>query len=392
MNLIKKAIDSKFNLVLIWSYIKQKLGNFAVKLLHNSGFYVEKLTTASTFHRKLTRDGIAFKEHELRKTANHLRLTNDLELYDQILRKFVPQMKMQFSNTIFTGTGMGATTLNVYRKVIFGDEVLFEKVYFNSSLDIERVKWFYENIYSALNPKIKVPALYSTFSGELITLFYFKFVDLLPLATSDVDATIFYFSRQLYKLSLTRDIKSKIESAPTFLKDYKAHFEYKRKIDTAKKNIIELLGDNFPLKNIEQAISESPLILTHGDIHPANIFQKKYLIDWDPFGLYPIGLEVAYILYFLHKGRLSYIEIIQIIETEYQSTILEEQWDDFELNFLYFYYVFTIQQLVDEDLSDVQYDILKRIEEVYYRKENKGNELTLIAGEKWDCLEVIEVH
>lgn len=371
MNLIKKAIKSKFNLVLIWGYVKRKLGNCAVKLMHYSGFYVEELTTASAFHRKLTRDGIAFKEHELRKIANHLRIANDLELYDQIHRKFVPQMKMQFSYAKFTGTGMGATTLNVYRKVIFGDEVLFEKIYFNSSLDIERVKWFYDNIYSSLNPNIKVPALHSTFSGELITLFYFKFVDLLPLAVADVDATIFYFSRQLYKLSLTRDIKNKIESAPAFLKDYKAHFEYKRKIGIAKKRIIELLGDNFPLKNIEQTISESPLILTHGDIHPANVFQKNYLIDWDPFGLYPIGLEVAYILFFLHKGRLSYKEIIQIIETEYRSTILEEQWDDFELNFLYFYYVFTIQQLVDADLSDLQHTILNRIREVYCKKENK---------------------
>lgn len=370
MHLIIRTMTSKSAFLNMGLFLKQSFNSIVIRLMRFLGFYIERMTSASLVYDKLTKDGLVLKENELRKTVNFLRRTNDLMMYDQILRKFIPQLDLHFSKNAFTGSGRGATTLNVYRKVTSDDNVLFEKVYFNSSLDIERVIWFYEAIYSSIKDHINVPPLYKVFRGELISVFYFNYVDLALLSAKDVDSTIYSFSKELYKLSFTKVIKSRIESAPSFLKDYKAHFEYKRKIKIAEQKIDELLGDNFPLIDIEKLINDSPLVLTHGDIHPGNVFKNNYLIDWDPFGLYPIGLEVAYILLFLHKGALSYKDLIQLLEKEYRSTLAAEHWDDFELNCLYFYFVFTIQHVKEGVLCETQRNILAKLYELCCKRMN----------------------
>lgn len=370
MNLLRKALKANFNLSIIGSYVKQHLQNSVVKIMHNYGFYVDELPDAASFYMKLKNYPVAAKEDELRRMTLFLRKANNRSLYDQILRKFVPQMDINFSDSKFIGKGFGATTLNVYRKVFFNSEVLFEKVYFNSSLDTERVKWFYDNIYSSMNGNIVAPPLYRSIKGELVTIFYFKFVNLFPLADKDVEATIFNFSRELYKLSQLVDVREKIENAPVFLKDYTAHFEYKRKIEKAELRAVELLGDRFPFRKIEKKIRESPITLSHADMHKGNVFANNYLIDWDPFGIYPIGLEVAYILLFMKQCKLNYKELIDILKREYQTTIAKEEWSEFQLNCLYFYFVFTIHSSNEEGSSNIQSDILNRIEELYDRNIN----------------------
>ena len=90
MKLLKKAIKTKFNLFLIMAYVKRSFGDYIVKLMYKYGFYVEKVTSADSFHSKLTKGGTVLKEDELRKITAFLRRTNDLNLYDQILRQFFP--------------------------------------------------------------------------------------------------------------------------------------------------------------------------------------------------------------------------------------------------------------------------------------------------------------
>lgn len=371
MNLIRKAVNHNFNPSFILAYIKRRCVNYLTKMMCYAGFYVEKLPSAESFYNKLKSYPVAIKEDELRRFTFFLRRANHHNLYNQVLHKFVSQVDFDFDYTEFTGAGNGATTLQVYRKMVVDNDALFEKVYFNSSLDIYRVKWFYGNIYSLMGAisNLRAPNLFKCIEGELITVVYFQFVDLVVLNQKEHDTTIFNLSRQLYELSQTSDVKSKIEQAPSFMKDYTAHFEYIRKIDKAREKVVELLGEHYPLKNIERRINNSPIVLTHGDIHKGNVFKNNYLIDWDSFAIYPIGLEVAYILLFLKRCKLSYKELNNILETEYRATILEEEWDDFELNCLYFYFVFTVQPFTEIDLSQMQYDVLDRIEELYNKRE-----------------------
>ncbi|GEM_PF-6824163 len=101
MNLLKKAIKTKFNLFLIMAYVKRSFGDYIVKLMYKYGFYVEKVTSADSFHSKLTKGGTVLKEDELRKITAFLRRTNDLNLYDQILRQFVPTLDMLFRDAKF---------------------------------------------------------------------------------------------------------------------------------------------------------------------------------------------------------------------------------------------------------------------------------------------------
>ena len=76
MNLLKKAIKTKFNLFLIMVYVKRSFGDYIVKLMYKYGFYVGKVTSADSFHSKLTKGGTVLKEDELRKITAFLRRTN----------------------------------------------------------------------------------------------------------------------------------------------------------------------------------------------------------------------------------------------------------------------------------------------------------------------------
>ncbi len=372
MNLLRKAIKINFSLSIINYHMREKFLDTLIKVMHYYGLYVDDLPNAETLYNYLNSDHIVLKQTKLRQTTTYLKRANDHKSYSQILHKFVPQMDMDYTHLKFTERGYGANSLHVYRKLKFRDEVLFEKVYFNSSLELLRVKWFYDNIHPLLNCNIKVPPLYRSIKGELITVVYFKFIDLVSLAINDISASVFNLSRGLYELSLNSNVEIKIKNAPIFLKDYKAHFQYVINIEKAHKKLIELRGENFPLKNTEKIINDSPHILTHGDIHWGNVFENKYLIDWDSFGLYPIGFDVAYLLFRLHKCKLNYEELSSVLEIEYRSIILKEEWDVFELNCLYFYYVFTVAPLVDMNLDfhKVQIDILDRIEQLTYKNGN----------------------
>lgn len=373
MSLLGKALKSNFNLIKVWAYIKRHLSDHALKVIYYSGLYVDKLTDADSFYEKLKNYPEALKEDELRKTAIFLRKANDRNLYGKILQKFVPQMTMNFTKTKFIGTGCGSYNLNAFRKVMFNDKIFFEKVHFNSSDEIIRLNWFYDNIFSLMNDDLKAPQLCYSFIGELITIFYFEYVDLISLSDKEVDTNIFNLSRELYKLSQLSEVRNNIDEASIFLKDYTIYFEYERKIDDAKKRAFDLIGDSFSFENVEKVISKSTAILSHGDIHRGNAFANNYLIDWDTFGVYPIGLDVAYSLLFLEQCKLNYKELIHILEREYINTIEKEEWDDFLLNCLYFYYVFTIQSSNEKSSKEVQTDILNRIVELYNKKTDSAN-------------------
>lgn len=369
MNLLRKMIKINFSFSIIWYHVKQKLMSKLIKMASHYELYVTELPNAESLYRHLTSNDVSMKESELKKITSYLKRAEDQKLYSEILQQFVPQLSMDFDSSQFTGRGYSKTCLNVYRKLIYRDDVLFEKVYFNSSHDLLRVKWFYENISPLMSSNIKTPQVYNSISGELITVVYFKFVDLVTLAMNDVSANVFNHSKELYKLSFNTNVKDKMKDAPEFLKDYKEHFLYKLNIEKASLKAFELRDESFPLQEIEQRIANSHHILTHGDIHWGNVYEDNYLIDWDSFGIYPIGLDVAFILYQLHQCKLIYKDLCDILERECRPFILKEEWSDFELNCLFFYFVFTVVPLanINMDLSEVQSNILNRIEQLYYK-------------------------
>lgn len=369
MNLLRKMIKINFSFSIIWYHVKQKLVSKLIKMARHYGLYVAELPNAESIYRHLTSNHVSLREFELKKITSYLREAKDQKLYSEILQQFIPQLSVDFDSSQFTGRGYSKTCLNVYRKLIYADDVVFEKVYFNSSHDLLRAKWFYENISPLMSSNIKTPQLYSSISGELITVVYFKFVDLVTLAMNDLSPNVFNHSKELYKLSFNANVKNIMKDAPEFLIDYKEHFLYKLNIEKASLKVFEYRNESYPLQEIEQRIANSHHILTHGDIHWGNVYEDNYLIDWDSFGIYPIGLDIAYLLYHLHQCKLTYRELSDMLEREYRSVILKEEWNDFELNCLFFYFVFTVVPLtnINMDLSEVQSNILNRIEQLYYK-------------------------
>lgn len=370
MNLLRKAIKVNFSFSIIWYHVKQRLMGRLIKLAKHFGLYVYELPSADGLYQHLTSDSLSIRESELKKTAVYLRKASDNKLYSEILHKFIPDLILDDDDSKFVGRGYSKTGLNVYRKLVYDDDILLEKVYFNSSHDLFRVKWFYENIYAHINCIINVPELYKTINGKLITVVYFRFVDLTSLALNDVSESVFKVSKEIYKLSLKPDIKNIINNAPELLLDFKQHFLYQLNIDIALSKAVEIQSDGFQLKDVEKRVSESHSILTHGDIHWGNIYENNYLIDWDSFGIYPLGLDVAYVFFHLHLCKFSFNELIFTLENEYRPVVLKEEWDDFELNFLFFYFVFTAEPVpnVNIDLSETHSCILNRIKQLHYKK------------------------
>src|SRR5690606_5941844 len=91
---------------------------------------------------------------------------------------------------------------------------------------------------------------------------------------------------------------------------------------------------------IEQITNLLPLVITHGDIHFDNVFAGNYLIDWDSFGFFPHGFEVARILAKQLEDP-TFERLQEILNGEYRGVISEDQWHGFELSCLYFYLIFS---------------------------------------------------
>src|SRR5699024_8774627 len=80
---------------------------------------------------------------------------------------------------------------------------------------------------------------------------------------------------------------------------------------------------------------------THGDLNEGNGFEESVLIDWDSFGIFPLGLEAAYLYYRIHLRGDKIIDYKQWVKQHYSDIIHAQEWGLFEKNYTYFLFVFT---------------------------------------------------
>src|SRR5690606_19921264 len=100
---------------------------------------------------------------------------------------------------------------------------------FNDTFDLLKIEWFYNYVVPVLDLEgaLKIANLYKLTKGDLITIVYLEFTELVPLSEIELNSSLFDISISLLRLSKKSNIMNLNKNAPFFMKDFKQHFSYK---------------------------------------------------------------------------------------------------------------------------------------------------------------------
>jgi hypothetical protein len=260
-------------------------------------------------------------------------------LYERILKIFIRDWQLDFEKASFIGMGVGDGSLDTHRKVTIGNKHYFEKVYFNYYRDLQTAQWFQKYIYELIEDEITAPPIRKTYRGTLLTVAYYDYLKLAKLEKETRKSRLLQFSKDLYLFSCSHESYLANLEPPGYIKNFRDHFIYRWNIDLAE---AVLLKEGIEANHFEELLNRSECVLTHGDINEGNGYKNGVLIDWDLAGIYPVGFDPAYIYFRLPIK--SEKDIGSWLEEHYGAVILEEDWDDFERNFIYFLFVFSAKR------------------------------------------------
>lgn len=323
--------------------IYYKLGFFPPQRILSPEHIVKDLKIAGTNRRKYD-----IQNHTLKL----LQLKAEKE-YNQFLKICIPSWDINIAKSQFLqqkGYGIGVSSLPAFRKIKTKNELWFEKVYFSDHPDLQRNIFFYNHIYPLLKEKLQIPKLQKLISGEWLSIVYFDFLKLQKIEkTEELIQEMIAVSLILYQKSKKYQEEISQLSFPAFIQDFTTHFEYQKNKKLAEK---ELLKYNISFDEIEEEINQSFKVLTHGDIFHTNIFQNKTLIDWDNFGIYPIGFDVAALYYRLLWRNQVDKDFEKWLINNYKNKIDSIHWKVFKRNSFFFLFVFTQKLFKDSDLNN----------------------------------------
>lgn len=327
------------------------------KWCYRFGFYPIKIKSPQAFYAYLQRMPKSVQEHELSRLSYAIAFSGDHKYYNALLKEFVPNWPVEkIFKTNFVGEGYGCSSLNAYRSVQIGSKRYFEKVYFRAHTDLQKLQWLQDHAGEVLKEKIHFPRIQKVYSGELLSIVYFDFLTL-SQEQSTPKENLVKITLQLYEWSKASKLAQ--IKAPDFIRDYTKHHQYARYRAAA---LNELKGKGMSVKRFEQEAEMAEYVLTHGDIQKTNIYDNNTILDWDSFGIFPIGMEPAFLLFrFFFKEEIN-IAPENWLDKNYRSFIPKEDWKDFERNFIYFLFVFSMEIfLVGENrrLENKLLDILK---------------------------------
>ena len=345
--------------------MKKKFYKILQKQLQKFGVYTQYYASDRAIHYHLKSKPIVIQNYELNKVSKSIQVANNHSFYQSLLRKFVPDwdIKIEAAQFIF-GAGMGASSLDCYRRVNINGNSYFEKVYFSEHDDLKRIKWFHLNAYNSISRfGITAPALHNLFEGKAFVITYFQFLDLLPLVHSEVEENFISISKKLYLASLEEHSIKDGNDIPEYVKSFQSHFEYKNKLAEAKH---KLTGHGVDFQEFEKAVKASKLIFTHGDIQEKNAFKNSMIIDFDTFGIYPIGFDVAFCCFRLLITDKIQNLVPEWLENNFKKDIKVDDWEQFDRNFTFFLFVFLATYFKRESYTYLEERLAEKIK--YYNR------------------------
>lgn len=320
--------------------MKLYLRKLLIKALQPFGFYITFYSSIEKIYNVLEQKSVSVQEFELKRIFDAVAIANNHKYYSNLLKRFINEWNLEILSAEFVGVGAGSCSLSSYRKVKIKQEMLHEKVYFSSHHEMAKIFWFQKNLAELVaDSGIVLPPVYKIFNGEILTVVYSEYLNLKKLTFKKKQERLIEFSNQLYQLSSTENYMLICQNAPKSIKDFTQHFEYKRNRLIVKNLLSE---HNISLENLELSVGNSRHVLAHGDIQDTNAFQNNILIDWDSVGIFPLGLDPAFILFYLMLNNEweNNSNVLNWIEINYGKIINPKEWRQFQFNITYFLFVF----------------------------------------------------
>ena len=247
-------------------------------------------------------------------------------LYEFILNIYDRSLKFQQAKVKrFEGNGYGKDSLDTYRVIETSNNKYFEKIYFNDSSDMKKVRVLKNLIFPVLYKEndLKVPSIKLEYQGKYLTSIYYDYLLLEPLKISRyLEACIEILPKINKEYTLFGDfIKLKQFS-------YKNDYFFKRVL--CRRNSLEVKASNVLdvlLKKFDKYTKNTPLVLSHGDINIRNIFENKTVLDFDNFGFYPVGYDYGMVFYQCRKLKVVSKVDSKFIRKKLEKIECEEQPD-----------------------------------------------------------------
>lgn len=334
--------------------LKNQVTLWGKKQLQNAGVSMRYYSSVQQIYEELGGKDPAIQFFELEKISKQLELAHNHKIYNKLIQQFIPEWNLDIREAEFYGIGYAPNNLNIYRKIEIKNKVLFEKIYFSQSSlrEVARNLWLEKHFYPYIKEGVKKPSIHQVFKGESITATYFDYIDLPKISKERAKAEAVEISQYFLMKSLSKNMIEGFDAAPQYLKEFRNYGHY-RKWFSETKGRFEKHGIDY--RRIEEEIESSRQVFSHGDISTRHLFLNRTLVDWDQLGIYPAGLEQAYIYYstVLAEDRLKEMPL-KWLEINFAKLIPEDEWTLFELTFLYFVYVFSVRLFVKKEYVNVE--------------------------------------
>jgi len=90
-------------------------------MFHYLGFIIEKIPDENKIFSDLKNTHEAVQKHVLKRLTKNIRIANNHVLYNNLLKKCVPDWNSDFTSAMFIGNGVGEFSLDTFRKVYLGE-------------------------------------------------------------------------------------------------------------------------------------------------------------------------------------------------------------------------------------------------------------------------------
>jgi|GEM_PF-1461394 len=290
----------------------------------------------------LQKENLSEKQKEIKYISHFLRKNNNHQNYDLLLKAFIPKLLLDYDKAEFIGEGQAKSSLDTYRKISIDQNIFFEKVYFNSYQNIEKLTFLSEFIFPLLKNKLQIPSIKNIYKGNIISSVYWEFLILKEISKHKQEETLKEFSLILYQVSIEKHSFLRGLKELENYRNFNLHYQYVLNLDLSKRYF---KSRRISFSHFEKSAGFSKPILTHADLHQDNIFQNRILIDWDHFGYFPIGFEQAFLFFRMLENHSKSGKDFYDWMKDFTEKINKEDRADFERNFLFFLMVFSIRRI-----------------------------------------------
>jgi|SRR5699024_4857499 len=313
--------------------IKTKLQHFGFFIQLIPTFKIQFFPTAKSLYKYLLQQSSEKRITEFKRLADFIANAKNHQLYQNLLREMYPEIPKNFQEVYFLTK---KSNLDRNRKIKWKNKFYFEKNYFFEKHELESILWVDKYLYPILNKHFTIPKILKKYEGEFSNLIYFDFLNLSPINQEKPEKQLIKTTQKLYEISLEEKEKLTTLNWSSIVLDFEKLF-FEENINSAKK---DLKKHQISSEIIWKKVLNSTYVLTHGDLHAENIYQKNHLIDLDNFGFYPIGLDAAFIYMFYFEKQDLNLSFKNWIKTHFSAIIKSENWKEFERNTVFYCFIF----------------------------------------------------